>query len=635
MLGFEKLFKKPDMSFEPPKVQMHEDYEYDWGRPTLGEPYFSTSSGSKLPLWQISPFRIFDMAKNVGDLRLVLEIIQKECFRNGVKVQEKYKYKCLECLKEYKEVPTSKFVPLSESNTKEKREKLLECSTCGNTNADRFVTPEPKNRVILQTLIDEPINNNGQSFIDNARQIKRDLDTIDYACTIVTNIYKFGVLKEKDSETGATQEAITEKIDELIRVHPATVTPIANSEGRLGVLPSGKPAWICPKYMHRDKYLNHPVCDRCGTRAFTAHMETNAIPYGFPGDAPKQMKYASNEVVYIPGIYSPGLLVGDSILNSIWKKVMSLFYQDEYMYKYFDKDRSSKQLLAFASNNAQSVDKFMETQRQGARADPYMPTTVLLKTDNLDKAVKVIDLTPNFKELEMKEFRNELRQMIGAIYGIASIFAGNVEATKGLGGAQVQVTITNRSIKWHQRELNIKHFRPIAKLFGVKDWEIVLNDSEVIDEMRDVEIQGKKIANASAMYQMAFDVYTNGDGELIHSQFPNPERQQMMEGMGKDVRRGNTDKTKTTERSKENATSFDGESKQNRPSDTGGEADGSVSSGDSLSMKSLEIIKQIIQSGTTNGHTFKTMSKRIADSTSLNEEEALYVIKEIINNAIH
>lgn len=634
---FSNLFstQKEDMSFTPPDIHMADsNYEYDWGRPSLGEPYFSTSSGSKLPLWSISPFRMFDMAKNVGDLRLVHEIIQREVFRNGITIRQKYKYKCLDCLKEFKETPTAKFIPLGQPNTKEKRDKMLECDSCGNTEESRFKTPEPKNRVILQTLLDDPINNNGQTLVLEARQIERDLDIIDYACTIATNIYKFGELKEPDPKTGARYEAVLEKIDELIRVHPATLTPIANSEGRLGVLPSGKPAWICPRYVHREKYLDKPVCDQCGLKAFTAHMETNAIPYGFPGDAPKQLKYASHEVVYIPGKYSPGLLTGESVLNSIWKKVMSLFYQDEYMYKYFDKDRPPKSLLVFGSRNAQSVDKFMETQRQGARADPYMPSPVLLKTDDIGKSLQFIDLTPNFKELELKDFRAELRQIIISIYGLEPIMIGDL-GTSGISNSQIQVTIVNRSIKWHQKFLNDNHFKPIARMFGVEDWEIILNDSEVIDGLRELEIKGKEISNATAMYQMGFDVYTNGDGEIVTSQFPNPERQQMMEGMGSDVRRGRTDRTKTSERSSENATQLDGEPKQNRPSDEGGEGDGSISSGDSFSQKSVDIIRDIILQGTANDWTMNTMSKRISEQTGMDQEEALYNIKQIISNGLH
>lgn len=631
------LFHKEesDMEYESPKVEMYNpDYNYEFGRPSLGEPYFSTASGSKLPLWTISPFRIFDMAKNVGDLRLVHEIIQREVFRNGITIRQKYKYKCLECLKEFKETPTSHFIPLNQPSTKAKRDKMLECDNCGNSEESKFKKPEPKNRVILQTLLDNPINNNGQSLVLESRQIERDLDIIDYACTVVTNVYKFGELKIPDKETGARYEAIVEKVDELIRIHPATVTPIANSEGRLGILPSGNPAWICPRYKHRTKYLNAPVCDICGTKAFTAVIETNAIPYGFPGDAPKQMRYAKHEVVYIPGKYSPGLLTGDSILNSIWKKVMSLFYQDEYMYKYFDKDRPPKSLLVFGSRNQQSVDKFMEMQRQGARSDPYMPSPVLLRTDDIDKSLKFVDLTPNFKELELQAFRAELRQIIIAIYGLEPIMIGDL-GNSGISNSQIQITVVNRTIKWHQRFLNENHFKPIAKIFGVEDWEIILNDSEIIDELRELEIKGKSIANVLQLYQMGFDVYTNGDGEMMTSQFPNPERQAMMEGTGSDVRRGRTDRTKGTERSSENATNFDGEPKDNRPSDEGGEGDGSPSSGDSLSMKSFDIVKNTLLHGTAMGWTVSTMSKRIAEQTGMTEQQALYSIKEMITNALH
>ena len=59
---------------------------------------------------------------------------------------------------------------------------------------------------------------------------------------------------------------------------------------------------------------------------------------------------------------------------------------------------------------------------------------------------------------------------------------------------------------------------------------IKLVDSEDIDRLREEQIKGQKIDNATKMYGMGFDVATDGEGEFIFSQFPNPERQSMMMG---------------------------------------------------------------------------------------------------------
>lgn len=609
------------------------------GRPSLPLPYLDTPTGSKVPLWRLQPLRMFEMAENIGDLRAVLETIQREMFRNGLKIQPKFRYKCPRCFKTFKEKPLLTYMPLDQIG-KETKEEDLRCDECRFEGKEsEFLTPKPEERAILQTIIDKYVNNNNQKLIMVARQYERDLDTIDYAVCAVTKNYKIKGFKGVDPDTGAQFYADVDsaEIDEFIRIHPVQVTMIANDEGRLGIGSDNKPKWICPDYEHRDKVLEMPVCDRCGTRAFTAILETNTVPYGLPIANPKKQWYAKHEVIWTPGKYSPDLLYGNSVLNAVWKKVMSLYHQDEYIWKYFDKDRPPKSLLGIGSRNYETVQSFFERQRQGARADPYMPRPILLNTDNVSQALQYIDLTPNFKELELTALRQELRQIIASIYGIQPIFYGE-SAKAGLGNEGLQVTITNRTVKWFQKFLSENFFGRISELLNVKDWEIVLVDSEEIDELRGEQIKGTKIDNASKMYGMGFDVYTNGNGEFQFSQFPNPERQMMMGGVGSNVKQGNLDKIKGTKPPGEKSTNFDGEPLLNRPSDTGGANGGSASSGFSHSKKSLNeedvknIAREVIQKGLLNNWTVTNMAKKFSDESGIERDKALNIIKYLLSS---
>lgn len=604
------------------------------GRATLPMPYLDTPTGSKVPLWKLHPQRMFELAENVGDIRTIFETIQREMFKNGVKVRPKFRYKCNKCHKTFKERPLKEYVPIDKSMGEELP---LKCDECGNDDQNAFSTPDPDGRITLQTLVDKYVNNNDQDIVTVSRQYERDLDTVDYAVCVALRNYKIQHLKSPDPETGATKRAIIDEseIDEILRVHPAQTTIIANNEARMGVGNDNQVRWICPNYEHRDKTLSQPICDKCGCEAFTAIIETNAAPFGMPVTQPKQNYYAKHEVILTSGKYYPDLLYGNSPLNAIWRKVMSLYHQDEYLWKYFDKDRPPKSILAIGSRNYETVQSFFERQRQGARADPYMPRPILLNTENVSQALQHIDLTPNFKELELSSVRQEMRQMCSSIYGIQPVYYG--EQTKaGIGNESMQVTITNRTIKTYQKFLNKNFFDKVAKLLNVDDWEIALIESEEIDIMRDEQIKGTKIDNASKMYSMGFDVYTNGDGEFIFSQFPNPERQQMMNGMGENVKRGNTDKVKSTKPSGEKSTNFGGEPKLNRPSDMGGAGGGSPSSDFSFSKKSDEetLIKarDILKQGAMNGWTLTTMSKNLAKSASIDQTEALNIVKFLIMN---
>lgn len=618
-------------------------------RASLPLPYLDTPTGSKVPLWRLHPHRMYEMAENIGDLRAVFETIQREMFRNGLKVQSKFKYKCPQCLKEFKEKPSKTYIPMMNLGKTQKKVEFS-CDECDyEGDSEEFIKPVPKNRVKLQALLNKTANNNEQTLKIVSRQYERDLDTVDGAYCVVTRNYNIkrrkdgGIVNELTGATGIVENPLEAEIDEFVRVHPVQITMIANDEAKLGVGSDNKVRWICPNYSHRENILEQPVCDKCGCEAFTAIAETNAVPFGLPVAEPKRRYYAKHELIWTAGKYMPDMLYGNSVLNAVWKKVMSLYHQDEYLWKYFDKDRPPKSLLAIGSRNYETVQSFFERQRQGARADPYMPRPVLLNTDNVGNALQYVDLTPNFKELELSNLRTELRQIISSIYGVQPVFYG--EQTKaGLGNESLQVTITNRTIKWYQKFLNENFFAKIGQMVGVEDWEIVLIDSEEIDLLREEQIKGAQIDNAVKMYGMGFDVATDGNGDFVFSQFPNPERQMMMiggQGTGQNIANGNNDKTKNTKGSKESQSNFDGEPKLNRPSDVGGAGGGSPSSGNNpFSNKSLddqeiiEFAKQEIHRGILNNSTLTTMAKNLSEKCGLDKEKALNAIKIIISSNI-
>ena len=576
---------------------INDEYLHSNSRASTPYPFLDTPDGSKIPMWRMSPNRMYELADYVGDLRAVIETIQREMFRNGLQVLPRFEHKCLVCLKEYEQKPLKDYVPISDMGNKGKKEKL-QCSACGNDNPRKWSKPDPKNRQVLQTLLDKRVNNNQQSLKLVARQAERDLDIIDGCYVLVSRQWKLKTFANPDPETGATKQALSSihesKIDEIIRIHPIQCSIIASDEATLGVGADGKPRYICPQYEHRDSILETPVCPKCGCECFNAFLETNSVPYGVPLSSPKKMYYAQREIVWIPGKYYPDVLYGNSPIQSVWKKVLSLMFQDEYMWKYFDKDRPPKSLLVMGSRNAESVQSFMEKQRQGARQDPYMPRPILLNTENVGQSLEYIDLTPNFKELELSDLRKELRQIISTVYGVQPLFYGE-QAKAGLGNEALQVTLTNRTIKWFQRFLNENFFNEITDIMEIYDWKIELVTSEEIDELREEQVRGQKIDNTVKLYGMGFDVAFDGENNILISQFPNPEKQQAMMGggVGQNEGEGNNDKTKSSAPKAEGeAQKFDGEPKIARPSDEGGTGDGSPASGTGTTLSNKGMTKK-------------------------------------------
>ena len=85
------------------RKSINDEYLHSNSRASTPYPFLDTPDGSKIPMWRMSPNRMYELADYVGDLRAVIETIQREMFRNGLQVMPRYEHKCLVCLKEYEQ----------------------------------------------------------------------------------------------------------------------------------------------------------------------------------------------------------------------------------------------------------------------------------------------------------------------------------------------------------------------------------------------------------------------------------------------------------------------------------------------------------------------------------------------------
>ena len=60
-------------------------------RPSIAQPYMSTDTGAKLPIFPFPLIMIYELADNIDALRIPIETLNREMFKNGFEVTEKYK----------------------------------------------------------------------------------------------------------------------------------------------------------------------------------------------------------------------------------------------------------------------------------------------------------------------------------------------------------------------------------------------------------------------------------------------------------------------------------------------------------------------------------------------------------------
>ena len=551
----------------------NKSYTNTTSRPSIAQPYMSTDTGAKLPIFPFPLIMIYELADNIDAIRIPIETINREMFKNGFEVTERFKYRCDDCGKEFEYKPLSTDTP-DDSHAeeileeKEETKQLMQCDTCGS---NKLVRPDPHNRKVLQKLIDKPINGNNQTIEDVARQLERDLEIADNAYMLLLKNYFI------NDSTGKIDHDKTE-IKEVIRIDPPQVAMIADSDGRIGFDDKRNKIWVCPRFEHRDRRLQEPVCERCGAEGIKAVLEVNSV-YSLGIPQPKRVIYGEGEVVWKAGKYKPALIYGYSPIYSIWSKAMSLSHMDEYIRKYFDKMRPPRGMLVIASRNYETFRKSWDALEQKATEDPYMIHPLLVEQDKGgSNLAQWLDFTGSLKELEFIAVRQELRQIIGAIYGVLPLYYG--EMPSGWSQEGLQVTITNRAVKWGQDILLKSFFRKLAEILGVEDWDIKLKTGEETDELMRLQIEGTEIENMMSLQGMGFEVSRTHTGDFKVSKDPVLPLKDMLLG---DVM-GNTGRGRGTAAPKDERQSMQGEPKNRRPSDIGGIAQGSPSSGKGTSM---------------------------------------------------
>ena len=614
-------------------------YTESTSRPSIAQPYMSTDTGAKLPIFPFPLIMIYELADNIDALRIPIETLNREMFKNGFEILERFKYKCSNCSKEFKYKPiqekelkarsaiegqgaiTQEAQIESETTSEAQTSDKLQCDTCGSTDLQR---PIPEHRKILEKLIEQPVNGNNQTIEDVSRMLERDLEIADNAYMLLLKNYNL------DDNTGDINWDNTE-IKECLRIDPPQVAMIADSDGRIGYDDKRNKVWVCPRFEHRDRRLTTDRCDRCGAEALKAICEVNSV-YSIGIPQPKRVVYGEGEIIWRAGKYRPALIYGYSPIYSVWSKAMSLSHMDEYIRKYFDKMRPPRGMLVIASRNYETFRKSWDLLEQKATEDPYMIHPLLVESDKTGKNLaQWRDFTGSLKELEFIAVRKELRMIIGAIYGVLPLYYG--EMPSGWSQEGLQVTITNRAVKWGQDILYKSFFKKIGEILGVDDWDLKLKAGEENDKLQELQTDAAELANMQQLQAMGFEVSRTHTGDFKVSKDPVFSTREMLAMQMGGGQIGEGQEKRDPER-----TRFQGEPQVPRSSDIGGIGQGSPSSGKGTSMSkknfpvgitpaNYEVVKKTLQSSVDFGWTKTKTVNELRKFASMTVRQARDVVK--------
>lgn len=427
-------------------------------RPLSGESY--NTNNLVYPRYPYGTTALYELAYNSDCLTAIHNALKRELFRN--------KYDLIDAKKvDETETTSSKEEQVTGMSDKEILEKL-EC-----------------------------INENQQSLIDVLAELEDDFSIMDDAFLVFIMNYTFG-----------NNGKLTKKsFDQCIRGDPKFMGLIVNKYDRPGFNDNNEPIYVCA--VHRSILLiNNNICPVCGRECFQA--------YYFNDFGSQKIYYWKDEVAF-KSKYRPSKRRGYSPILTCWQKVRTLLFMDKYIMQLYDGQRPPKAGLFFKTSNQDGLTAMIDKAKTKIQSDPHFPFTLAVPDTSSGKDfVQFIDFMKSLDEMQYVEARNEMRQQIGAYYGVSPVFQNDTSTSGGLNNEGLQFTVTNRAVEYGQSIHNDFFIPRLLKAMGVTGKSLRLSPSEEKDEMALLQRQELTLANGEKALALGLEcTYDDDKGQVI------------------------------------------------------------------------------------------------------------------------
>lgn len=339
-------------------------------------------------------------------------------------------------------------------------------------------------------------NNNNQTLKEVLTQFNKDLDWADDAYLLVT----------KDYYINEAKDIIGSEVREILRVNPLAVKKVLDDKDRLGYTPEGKIAYF--SVFNREVLVDDEVDPKTGIKNLVAHYEI--LSHGG-----QYLYYNASEVLH-KSDFNPTITYGFSPLYSLYNKLSILLNQDYYMRQYYSEDKPLKGLLVFNTSNREGLTTMWDELMRKKQRNPHTFYPIPIQSKEGGKMVDFIDMSRTLVEMQFTETRQEIRQQIGATYGVSPIFQNDMSTSGGLNNEGLEITVTNRAII-HRQEIYNTSVLPFIfeSNLGITDWNIYLRAPIEEDEAAEVDLEAKRLANAKSKMELGLKGRMDENGEII------------------------------------------------------------------------------------------------------------------------
>ena len=402
---------------------------------------------------------LYLLAFDCSEIRTPLLHLKKEIFRKGFdEWHPKFVVRCDKCDMDFQD----------EEEAKDHKKHGLR-----HPNRDQVKEFDKKWRVNCNIF--------GQDLESVLNSIEDDLNIVDDAYIHLNKQYK------------NVKGKMHSQLLEIRRIHPALIEYDLDKNG----LPKNS-HWFCP--FHREDIQIQP--GNCKVEDCKTEMLPALYVYNHRGGRVYMME---DELIHVSK-FSPHETYGYSPILTLMQKVLTISGMDRFLYRYFFERKTPTQMILTNTDDPQSLEMERARMESKMMEDPtYTPWIAVSNRTGRGKT-DVVKLFHTLHEMDYLNVRNEIRDRIAGIYGVPQMFYNVMEGVGGLSGQTQQLKMMANVVASDQRMFNEKIIPAILKNIGITDWEIKLRTPEEKIEGETLQLAQQKVAIATAMRQMGYDI---------------------------------------------------------------------------------------------------------------------------------
>ena len=322
-----------------------------------------------------------------------------------------------------------------------------------------------------------------QSLESVLRQFHADINTVDDG---------FLYLQKEYYDDGDT---IRSKVKEIRRLNPALVEFDLDQAG----LPKNA-HWLCP--LDRADVEDVPGKSKKGYER---------VPAMYKYYHRNQHIYLRDTEIIHVSKFSPSETYGWSPILTVFEKALTLIGMDKNIYRYFFERKMPASMLMVTTDDPESLRKEREHIAAQTRLDPNYIPMVAVSSRNQRGRVDMVRLFHTLQEMDYLPVKEEIRERVGAVWGVTPAWQGAPEAFGGLSTQTQQLVVMSRVVESDQRLFHEKVFPKLLKAFGVTDFDLVLPTPEEKAEATRISFAQQKVGIATQIAQLGFEVKLKED----------------------------------------------------------------------------------------------------------------------------